>query len=133
MLQQGLDNWHGPHPGGHGLIVASATPLSGIILDAAGWPHCDPRQPAAFDKGKAELAIAAATESAPTVEATNTILSGLTVVFGTAGVAAQEADAARIVADGGVPLCVALLERRPGSVTVLVTTLTSPERERTLH
>jgi hypothetical protein len=99
-----------------------------IVGIRPAWGQAHP-----VDRGKAALATVANIESAPTPEVTGNILTGLAVILGTAGIAAQQQDAARIVADGGAPLVVALFERQPGSVTVLVTTVTSPERERTLH
>jgi hypothetical protein len=133
MLQQGLSNWRGARPSAHALVIAAATPASCIVFDCRhGWPT-DLIPIANFDKGEAALATVVAIESAPTAANTDRILTGLCVVLGSAGIAAQQADAARIIADGGMPLVVALLERQAGSITGLVTTVTSGERERTLH
>jgi hypothetical protein len=130
MLQQGLDNWRGARANAHALVIAAATPASCIVFDVRdGWPQ----DLAPIDKGEAALATVAAIESAPTAAATDTILIGLCAVLGTAGIAAQQRDAARIVARGEVPLCVALLERQQSSITCLVTTVPSPQREGTLH
>jgi hypothetical protein len=131
-LVEAVDRWCGPLPGDQ-LVIAAATPRSCVVFATTGWPPCDQDAAAEVDRGKAAMAIVAAIESAPTVETTNRILDGLTVLLGHAGIAAQCADARVIVERGGSPLVVALFEWQPESVTVLCTTVSFALGARTLH
>ena len=103
------------------LVIAAATPKGAVVLAADGWPQIGATKLKTSDVA---LALSAAIESKG--DEGDTVLTGLTVMLGKAGIAAQAADAAQIIEDGKLPLVVALLERQPKSVALLVTTIALP-------
>lgn len=103
-----------------GLMIAAATANGAAVLSAAdGWPQINS---STLKTGDVALALTAAIESQEMDEG-DVIITGLTLLLGKTGLEAQALDAAQIVADGGQPLVVALIERERTSVTVLVTTI----------
>jgi len=109
-------------------------PNSSVVLCAPqGWPALDPAAVATIAKAEIAATLVAAIETA-TPEQHGGILIGVAALLGHDGVAAQIDDAKGIVAAGGSPLTVALLEQRPGNVTTLVLTVPAlaPQR-RMLH
>ena len=122
MLSTALDNWGGPQ-GETGLLIASATPFSAmVIISDHGWRDIDRSEAAKYSKGEIAVAVGRAVEDH---KATDVILGGLGLLLGKEGIAAQENDARAIIKDGGCPLTVALLApmREERTVTVLISTL----------
>lgn len=103
---------------GH-LVVAAATPQGATVLTAACWPH---RSRSTVTKAAAVAALSTAIDVADS----DSILTGLTLLLGRKGMAAQQSDAAQILEDGGQPLVVVLVEREQGNITALVTTIDMP-------
>jgi hypothetical protein len=104
------------------LVIAAATPKGAVVLAAEDWPDVKRSK---LKRGDVALALSAAIECKDNWEG-DTILIGLTVMLGRAGLGAQAADAALIRQDGKQPLVVALVERQPKTVTMLVTTVALP-------
>ena len=68
------------------------------------------------------VAIPKAIEGPPTVEATDAIVRGLSIMLGKSGIAAANTDAARrIVNSGRMPLLVALVEVEGPSAAMFIT------------
>jgi hypothetical protein len=137
MLCEAIDNWAGPAPDA-GLILATATPASALIVSCHGWPNPSVGelvlQQAGVTRHHVALAVVNAVESPQAVLKTNVFVYGCAALLGAAGIAAQRAAAARIIDAGGTPLAVALLERREKvNVAVLITTIPAPLRRRVLH
>ena len=120
FLWQAIATWDASAASGK-LVIAAATPKAAVVLAAEGWPEIGATKLKTSDVA---LALSAAIESKG--DEGDTVLTGLTVMLGKVGIAAQAQDAAQIIEDGMRPLVVALLERQPKSVALLVTTIALP-------
>ena len=98
-----------------GMTIACATPTSGLVLWSEGWADIDEDE--TISRAEVTVSIARAIESPANCEATDTVVRGLSLMLGKAGMKAANNDAKRIVASGRLPLLVLLVEAdRPKAV-----------------
>ena len=114
------------------LVLACATPRSGISPLRSGWPQLDPAAAGKVERGDAALALVKAIER-PTAENTDVIITAMTVLLGAEGIKAHGADVARIAANGRRASTVLLVEKRGKNLTMLATTLERPVSGATIH
>ena len=119
-LEVALEKWGGVTPSG--MTIACATPRSSAVLWAEDWAQVSdqPVSPTVTS------AIARAIESPTTQAATDAIVTGLSLVLGPDGRARANNDAARIVADGRLPLIVLLVGDQVVFATVVPVTIPQP-------
>jgi len=111
------------------LVIACATPRAATVISTEGWPRIGR---SSVSKSNAVLATIKAIESHATDNA-EIIIGGLSVLLGRKGREAAELDAAQIIADGGKPMLVGLLQREGKSITLLITVIAIARESTTVH
>jgi hypothetical protein len=103
------------------LLIAAASPRSAVIFQSdGGWPDADN----CCEPALARQAALRAIEARTSLENTDIIAAGLSLLLGPKGRARQQRDAAEIHRAGSVPLVVALLAPGRGDdVETLLTTV----------
>jgi hypothetical protein len=132
VLQSTVSNWYATAPTTYDpLLLVAASPTSGLMMGANGWPDLNSAAAAKLKRSDVALSIVRNLErKQPPGEL---ILTGVGVILRRAGIESHILDAAEIVAMGQLPLVVFLVARHAKELSMFSTVVPIAPPIVTLH